>query len=109
MADHFPGEITIGGDIPLRLLDSLSEMIASENVSIDWQYALDKRRSARPLNRLPPAARPSDLRTTKPAKASLTSWSRSWSGTGFTSIVTAMPATSTTARMCTIAAGAGPV
>ncbi len=42
MADHFPGEITIGGDIPLRLLDSLSEMIASENVSIDWQYALDK-------------------------------------------------------------------
>lgn len=42
MADHFPGNITIGGDISVRLLDSLSEMIASENVSIDWQYALDK-------------------------------------------------------------------
>ena len=41
MADHFPGDITIGGDIPVRLLDRLSEMIAAENVSIDWQYALD--------------------------------------------------------------------
>jgi hypothetical protein len=42
MSDHFPGEITIGGDIPNRLLDRLSEMIASEGVSIDWQYALDR-------------------------------------------------------------------
>jgi hypothetical protein len=42
MSDHFPGEITIGGSIPRRLLDELAGMIASEGVSIDWQYALDK-------------------------------------------------------------------
>ena len=42
MSDHFPGDITIGGDIPRRLLDKLAEMIASEGVSIDWQYALDE-------------------------------------------------------------------
>ncbi|RPI61964.1 MAG: hypothetical protein EHM48_04855, partial [Planctomycetaceae bacterium] len=42
MADRFPGDITIGGSIPRRLLDQLAEMLASENVSIDWQYALDK-------------------------------------------------------------------
>ena len=42
MSDRFPGEITIGGSIPRRLLDKLAEMIASEGVSIDWQYALDK-------------------------------------------------------------------
>ena len=42
MSDHFPGEITIGGIIPRRLLDELAGMIASEGVSIDWQYALDK-------------------------------------------------------------------
>jgi aspartate oxidase len=41
MSDRFPGDITIGGDIPRRLLDKLAEMIASEGVSIDWQYALD--------------------------------------------------------------------
>ena len=42
MSDRFPGEITIGGSIPRRLLDKLAEKIASEGVSIDWQYALDK-------------------------------------------------------------------
>jgi len=42
MSDRFPGEITIGGSIPRRLLDKLAEMIASEGVSIDWQYAIDK-------------------------------------------------------------------
>ena len=42
MSDRFPGDITIGGDIPHRLLDLLSEMIASEGVSIDWQYTLGK-------------------------------------------------------------------
>lgn len=42
MSDHFPGEITIGGDIPRRLLNELAERIASESVSIDWQYALDQ-------------------------------------------------------------------
>lgn len=42
MSDRFPGDITIGGDIPRRLLDSLAEIIASEGVSIDWQYTLDK-------------------------------------------------------------------
>jgi hypothetical protein len=42
MSDRFPGDITIGGDIPRRLLDKLAEMIASEGVSIDWQHALDK-------------------------------------------------------------------
>jgi hypothetical protein len=42
MSDRFPGEITIGGRIPRRLLDTLAGMIASEGVSIDWQYALDK-------------------------------------------------------------------
>jgi len=42
MSDHFPGEITIGGSIPRRLLDELAGMIASEGVSIDWQYTLDK-------------------------------------------------------------------
>ena len=41
MSDHFPGEITIGGSIPRRLLDELAERIASEGVSIDWQHALD--------------------------------------------------------------------
>ena len=41
MSDHFPGDIAIGGDIPRRLLDELAERIASEGVSIDWQYALD--------------------------------------------------------------------
>ena len=42
MSDHFPGEITIGGSIPRRLLNKLAEMIASEGVSIDWQYAIDQ-------------------------------------------------------------------
>lgn len=42
MADRFPGDITIGGSIPRRLLDKLAGMIASEGVSIDWQHALDK-------------------------------------------------------------------
>lgn len=42
MADRFPAEITIGGRIPHRLLDELAGMIASEGVSIDWQYTLDK-------------------------------------------------------------------
>jgi len=42
MSDRFPGEITIGGSIPRRLLDELAGMIASEGVSIDWQYTLDK-------------------------------------------------------------------
>jgi hypothetical protein len=42
MSDRFPAEITIGGSIPRRLLDKLADMIASEGVSIDWQYALDK-------------------------------------------------------------------
>jgi len=42
MSDHFPGEITIGGSIPRQLLSKLAEMIASEGVSIDWQYALDQ-------------------------------------------------------------------
>ena len=42
MSDHFPAEITIGGSIPRRLLDKLAGMIASEGVSIDWQYALDQ-------------------------------------------------------------------
>lgn len=42
MSDHFPGEITIGGRIPRRLLDELAGMIAAEGVSLDWQYALDK-------------------------------------------------------------------
>ena len=40
MSDYFPGEITIGGRIPRRLLDELAERIASEGVSIDWQQAL---------------------------------------------------------------------
>jgi hypothetical protein len=42
MSDRFPCEITIGGNISRRLLDKLAETIASEGVSIDWQYALDK-------------------------------------------------------------------
>jgi len=42
MSDRFPAEITIGGRIPRRLLDELAGMIASEGVSIDWQYTLDK-------------------------------------------------------------------
>ena len=42
MSDRFPAEITIGGNIPRRLLDKLAGMIASEGVSIDWQYALDE-------------------------------------------------------------------
>ena len=42
MSDRFPGEITIGGMIHRRLLDELAGMIASEGVSIDWQYAIDK-------------------------------------------------------------------
>jgi len=42
MSDHFPGEITIGGGIPRRLLDELAGMIASEGVGLDWQYTLDK-------------------------------------------------------------------
>ena len=42
MSDRFPAEITIGGSIPRRLLDELAGMIASEGVSLDWQYALDK-------------------------------------------------------------------
>ena len=42
MSDRFPAEITIGGSIPRRLLDELAEMIASEGVSLDWQYALDQ-------------------------------------------------------------------
>ena len=42
MSDRFPAEITIGGNIPRRLLDELAGMIASEGVSIDWQYAMDK-------------------------------------------------------------------
>jgi aspartate oxidase len=42
MSDRFPAEITIGGSIPRRLLDELAGMIASEGVSIDWQYTLDK-------------------------------------------------------------------
>ena len=42
MSDRFPAEISIGGRIPRRLLDELAGMIASEGVSIDWQYALDK-------------------------------------------------------------------
>ena len=41
MSDRFPAEITIGGMIPRRLLDELAGMIASEGVSLDWQYALD--------------------------------------------------------------------
>jgi len=41
MSDRFPAEITIGGNIPRRLLDELAGMIASEGVSLDWQYALD--------------------------------------------------------------------
>lgn len=41
MSDRFPAEITIGGTIPRRLLDELAGMIASEGVSLDWQYALD--------------------------------------------------------------------
>ena len=42
MSDRFPAEITIGGNIPRRLLDELAGMIASEVVSLDWQYALDQ-------------------------------------------------------------------
>jgi hypothetical protein len=42
MSDRFPAEITIGGNIPRRLLDELAGMIASEGVSLDWQYALDQ-------------------------------------------------------------------
>ena len=42
MSDRFPGAITIGGSIPRRLLDLLAEMVATESVSIDWQYTLDK-------------------------------------------------------------------
>lgn len=42
MSDRFPGDITIGGKIPRQLLDELAGMIASEGVSIDWQYAIDK-------------------------------------------------------------------
>jgi len=42
MSDRFPGEITIGGRIPSRLLNELAGMIASEGVSIDWQYTLDE-------------------------------------------------------------------
>jgi aspartate oxidase len=42
MSDRFPAEITIGGMIPRRLLDELAGMIASEGVSIDWQYTLDE-------------------------------------------------------------------
>ena len=42
MSDRFPGEITIGGMIHRRLLDELAGMIASEGVSIDWQYTIDK-------------------------------------------------------------------
>jgi hypothetical protein len=42
MSDRFPGEITIGGNISRLLLDELAEKIASEGVSIDWQYTLDK-------------------------------------------------------------------
>ena len=42
MSDRFPGEITLGGRIPRRLLDRLAGMIADQGVSIDWQYALDK-------------------------------------------------------------------
>jgi hypothetical protein len=42
MSDHFPGEITLGGRIPPRLLDRLAGMIADEGLSIDWQHALDK-------------------------------------------------------------------
>jgi len=41
MSDRFPAEITIGGTIPRRLLDELVGMIASEGVSLDWQYSLD--------------------------------------------------------------------
>ncbi len=41
MSDRFPAEITIGGNIPRRLLDELAGMIASEGVSLDWQYTLD--------------------------------------------------------------------
>lgn len=42
MSDRFPAEITIGGDIPRRLLNELAGMIASEGVSLDWQYVLDQ-------------------------------------------------------------------
>jgi len=42
MSDRFPAEITIGGPIPRWLLDELAGMIASEGVSIDWQYVLDQ-------------------------------------------------------------------
>ena len=42
MSDRFPAEITMGGSIPRRLLDELAGMIASEGISLDWQYALDQ-------------------------------------------------------------------
>jgi len=42
LSDRFPGEISIGGTIRRRLLDKLADVIASEGVSIDWQYALDQ-------------------------------------------------------------------
>jgi len=42
MSDHFPAEITIGGNVPRRLLDDLASVIASEGVSLDWQYGLDE-------------------------------------------------------------------
>jgi len=42
MSDRFPAEITIGGNIPRRLLEELAGMVASEGVSLDWQYALDQ-------------------------------------------------------------------
>jgi aspartate oxidase len=42
MSDRFPAEITIGGTIPRQLMDELAGMIASEGVSLDWQYAMDK-------------------------------------------------------------------
>lgn len=42
MSDRFAAAITLGGDVPRRLLDKLADMIASEGVSIDWQYSLDK-------------------------------------------------------------------
>ena len=42
MSDRFPAEITLGGGVPRRLLDELAGEVASEGVSLDWQYALDE-------------------------------------------------------------------
>ena len=42
MSDYFPGEITLGGSIPRRLLDELAGVVVAHGVSLDWQYALDR-------------------------------------------------------------------